>query len=106
MVHPNSTTEINSCGYCDSVAHTNTNLTRKQGSKTVWPTLFVNFGVVYCYCSGLSTNGAVTSSKQDLEHVDMAADPPTASLKANTERIFANIRYAVNFVRIRIRRIL
>jgi hypothetical protein len=58
------------------------------------------------YSSVLSTNGAVTSSGQDLEHLEMVVNPPTASLKANTERIFANISYAVNFIiRIRIRRI-
>jgi hypothetical protein len=57
------------------------------------------------YSSALSTDGAVSSSGQDLEHVDMVVNPPPASLKANTERIFANMSYAVNFIRIRIRRI-
>jgi hypothetical protein len=41
------------------------------------------------YSSALSTDGAVSSSGQDLEHVDMVVNPPPASLKANTERIFA-----------------
>jgi hypothetical protein len=57
------------------------------------------------YSTALSTDGAVSSSGQDLEHVDMVVNPPPASLKANTERIFANMSDAVNFIRIRIRRI-
>jgi hypothetical protein len=58
------------------------------------------------YSSALSKNGAVISSGQDLKHVDMVVNPPPDPLKANTERIFANISYAVTSIRIRIRRIL
>jgi hypothetical protein len=57
------------------------------------------------YSSVLSTNGALTSSGQDLEHADMLVNPPPCISKGEYERIFAKISYAVNFVRIRIRRI-
>jgi hypothetical protein len=77
------------------------------------PPHFTKFNISTCFClprkvvniSVLSTNGAVTSRGQDLEHVGVVVKSPTASFKAIMERIFANIIYAVKFSRIRIRRI-